>query len=57
MMMTSTALTRSPEEQKKLDELYRSKFNSPEWAYFREVVCLRRPYTTADFNREYFIPD
>lgn len=49
--------TRSLKEQKELEEIYRSKFKSPVWTYFKDVKRITRPYVTSDFNRGYFIPD
>lgn len=42
---------------KSYKDLYAKIFKGPSGDYFRHVTPKRRPYTTADFNREYFIPD
>lgn len=37
--------------------LYSSFFQQSVWAFCRDVERVIRPYSTSDFEREYFIPD
>ncbi len=47
----------SSKELQELGEISKKKYNGAVWNYFKQVVRIPRPYTTADFNRSYFIPD
>lgn len=47
----------SEEFRKNLEKEYASVFSLPMWTLRRDSVRKVRPYTTADFKREFFIPD
>lgn len=55
--MKSATMPLSHKELQELDEIAKKKYNGAVWNYFKQVVSIPRPYTTADFNRSYFIPD
>ena len=44
-------------DREKLMARYRAFLKLPVWAYSRDVKRIIRPYSTSDFEREYFIPD
>ena len=39
------------------EEAYAAIFDQSVWAYCRDVERVIRPFSTSDFEREYFIPD
>ena len=55
--MTNIKFPRSPEEQARLDREYGYLFEREVWASCKDVVRTPRPFSTKDFEREYFIPD
>lgn len=39
------------------EEAYDAFFKQSVWVYCRDVERVIRPFSTSDFEREYFIPD
>lgn len=55
--MKSATMSLSDKELQERKEIAKRKYNGAVWNYFKQVVRIPRPYTTADFERSYFIPD
>ena len=47
----------SAEERKKLEAQYQKVLSHPMWTFCRDSKRIIRPYSTADFVREFFIPN
>lgn len=49
--------TQVPSYDERYRALWNEIFSGTAGDYFRDVKTIPRPYTTADFEREYFIPN
>ena len=54
--MATLSLSQS-ETQTLTEEAYAAFFQLSVWAFCRDVERVIRPFSTSDFEREYFIPD